>query len=404
MIAFLRDNARWIAAGFLCTLFSSFGQTFFIALSSGHIRTELQLSHGQFGGIYTAATLIGAALLPVLGRQIDAIRLERFALMVICCLAGSMLLMAAAANVAALVVALVGLRVFGQGLMSHTAMTAIGRWFDSHRGRAVSLAALGHHVGESVMPITFVALAGLITWRGGWAAGAGMLMLMVLPAVYFLMRVPRSPQSAADETAKPQRQWTRGEVLRDPLFWVLAAGMVTPMAVGTTLFFHQVHFMEIRGWPLGWFAGATPILSVAAIVATLAAGHLADRFFVAALLPAMLLFLGLATLVMGHVDRPAAIIIFMALVGVSFGIYAVVYGALVPELYGTKHLGATRSVVTGLVVLSSAAGPGLSGWLIDAGIAYIAIVRGLGFLVLAMAVAMTAAALTARRRIAASAY
>ncbi|EQD81221.1 hypothetical protein B1A_00058, partial [mine drainage metagenome] len=30
---FLRDNARWIASGFLLTLFSSFGQTFFIGLS-----------------------------------------------------------------------------------------------------------------------------------------------------------------------------------------------------------------------------------------------------------------------------------------------------------------------------------------------------------------------------------
>ena len=32
MGTFLRANARWIAGGFLLTLFSSFGQTFFMTL------------------------------------------------------------------------------------------------------------------------------------------------------------------------------------------------------------------------------------------------------------------------------------------------------------------------------------------------------------------------------------
>ncbi len=31
MTRFLRDNARWLAGGFLLTLFSSYGQTFYIA-------------------------------------------------------------------------------------------------------------------------------------------------------------------------------------------------------------------------------------------------------------------------------------------------------------------------------------------------------------------------------------
>jgi len=32
-LRFMRDNGRWLAGGFLLTLFSSFGQTFFIGLS-----------------------------------------------------------------------------------------------------------------------------------------------------------------------------------------------------------------------------------------------------------------------------------------------------------------------------------------------------------------------------------
>lgn len=50
-MTFLRHNGRWIAGGFLLTLFSSFGQTFFIGLFGNDLRSAFQLSGGEFGGI-----------------------------------------------------------------------------------------------------------------------------------------------------------------------------------------------------------------------------------------------------------------------------------------------------------------------------------------------------------------
>lgn len=52
---FLRANARWLASGFLLTLFSSFGQAFFIGLSSNDLRATFHLSGGAFGGLYMLA-------------------------------------------------------------------------------------------------------------------------------------------------------------------------------------------------------------------------------------------------------------------------------------------------------------------------------------------------------------
>ena len=60
---FLRDNARWIAGGLCFTFFSSFGQTFFISLSAGHIREEYGLSNGGWGTLYMVATLASALTL-----------------------------------------------------------------------------------------------------------------------------------------------------------------------------------------------------------------------------------------------------------------------------------------------------------------------------------------------------
>ena len=69
-LAFLRDNARWIAGGFLLCFFSSFGQTFFIALSGGEIRAEYGLSNGEWGSLYMLATLASAVTLTQFGRII----------------------------------------------------------------------------------------------------------------------------------------------------------------------------------------------------------------------------------------------------------------------------------------------------------------------------------------------
>src|SRR3546814_1818383 len=71
---FIGENARWLAGGFLLTMFSSFGQTFFIGLSGNAIRSAFHLSGGAFGGLYmltTLATLSSAMTLPWLGRPLD---------------------------------------------------------------------------------------------------------------------------------------------------------------------------------------------------------------------------------------------------------------------------------------------------------------------------------------------
>lgn len=397
-IHFLRDNARWLAGGFLLTLFSSYGQTFYIALSSGGIREELGLSHGDFGWIYMLATLASAATIPFTGKLIDSMRIERYAIFVIVGLALSMLLLAHAHHVAILFIAIAALRMFGQGLMGHTAMTAMGRWFTLTRGKAVSTAALGHQLGESVMPISFVALAAAFGWRDGWSLNAGFALLCVLPAVYVLMRVPREPHPSEKEKIVEGHQWTRGEVIRDPLFWPLIFVLLGPPVIGTVIFFHQVYLTELRGWALGQFAGSTPVLSIAAIAMTFISGHLIDKYHSAVLLAVMLVFTAIANFALALVPDAWAILVFMAFMGGAFGVYATVFGAIWPELYGTRHLGSIKSMVTSIMVLSTAVGPGLSGWLIDLGISYPVMISVMaGYALLAAVCAIFIARVAGRR-------
>ena len=87
-----------------------------------------------------------------------------------------------------LVAVLFGLRLFGQGLLTHLAMTAMARWFDSHRGRALSIASLGFPAGEAVLPALAVLSIGLIGWRQTWGLAALVLLLVAAPLLFCLLR------------------------------------------------------------------------------------------------------------------------------------------------------------------------------------------------------------------------
>ena len=54
--------------------------------------------------------------------------------------------------------------------------------------------------------------------------------------------------------------------------------------------------------------------------------------------------------------------------GITMGMSSALWGAVLPALYGTQHLGSIRSLTTTVMVFSTAIGPGLTGLLIDWGV------------------------------------
>ena len=162
---FLAENSRFLAFGFLMALCSSYGQTFFISVFSGEIRNEFDLSHGTFGLIYSTATLLSGLCMISAGRQIDRIDLRDFSTAVCMGLVVASILTGWTTSVVMLGVAIFALRLSGQGLMSHTSMTAMARYFEQDRGKAISIANLGFPAGQALFPVIGVALAAAIGWR-----------------------------------------------------------------------------------------------------------------------------------------------------------------------------------------------------------------------------------------------
>lgn len=371
MFNFLKANFRWIAGGFALTFFSSFGQTYFISASIAEWQTAFDLSHGEIGRLYMFATLASAACLPYLGKLVDVVPAHRAVVVVIPVLAAATVLAGVANGVVTLVIAIFLLRLFGQGMMTHIALTSTGRWFSASRGRAVSLVVLGHQGGEATLPLSFAMVALAFGYQVGWFAGAVSLLCIGLPIIYFCYRQPRianASDSAADARNDAMRHWTRAEAVRDLSFWLLLTGVLAPPFIGTTIFYHQNYLTTLNGWPPELFAQSLLILAGTTVVVALLVGAAIDRFSARAILPYFLLPLAASCFALSQGGPPESLFFAMLLLGMSYGVSSTLFGALWPEIYGTQHLGAIRAVVVSVSVVATAAGPGLTGTLIDMGV------------------------------------
>lgn len=377
--SFLRDNARWLGAGFGLSFCSSFGQTFFISLFAGELQALTGLTDGGWGALYTVATLASAATIYRIGGLADRMRLERLAVAVLAVYALTAFAMGilgwlggpGLASVVLLGVAVYLLRLCGQGMMGHIAATAMGRWFRAHRGRAVAIAGLGFSVGEAVLPAAVVAAVAAVGWRETWLGVALVLALLALPALGWALseaRAPRGLASADEATGMGGRHWRRSEALRHWTFWALLPAVLTGPFIGTVVFFHQVHIADVKGWTLAEMALAYPAYAGLTVASALAGGALVDRLGPRRLLPVFLLPMALGTAVIGPAESSLAWVAALALFGLTQGMAQTIWGALWPELYGTRWLGEVRAVSMTAMIFATAAGPGLTGILIDEGI------------------------------------
>lgn len=366
---FLRNNASWLAAGFLLTFASSFGQTFFIAVFAGEIREAYGLSHGGWGTIYAVATAASAAVMVWAGSLTDRFRIRYIGVTILAGLALSAAAMSWIGGVWALALCIFLLRLFGQGLMGHCAMVAMARWFVARRGRAVSIAGLGVATGEALLPIAFVALMGFIDWRLLWLVAATGLLLLI-PVLWALLRKERTPQfhsQASGGFGMASRMWTRSEVFRHPVLWLMLPAMMGPAAWNTAFFFQQVPLAEAKGWAHVSLVSLFPMFTATSVTFLLVAGGIVDRIGSRRLAGLYLLPLVLGYIVFALAQTLVWGAIGIVLLGMGTGLHAVMMGTFWAEAFGTRHLGAIRAMVGAFMVLGTAIGPAVTGVLIDAG-------------------------------------
>jgi MFS family permease len=145
---------------------------------------------------------------------------------------------------------------------------------------------------------------------------------------------------------------------------------LAPPFLLTGMFFHQVQLADARDWPIAALAAAFTLYALSKTVVSLITGPMIDKYAALRLMPfgAIPLVLAFSLLMVPQdIFGAATPFVYMGLIGINLGTAGPISGGLWPELFGTKHLGAIRSLTSPIVIMSTAAAPVLFGAAIDAG-------------------------------------
>ena len=377
---FIATEWRFLLFGLVMAFWSSLGQTFFISLFSGQIRAALDLSHGDFGTYYALATTASAISLIWLGKLADTMRLEKLALFILGSLCLAAILFSQISSLWMLVGGLYLLRMFGQGMMTHVYTTAMARRYVVTRGRAISVAQLGHTLSESIGPASIVALQTMFDWRSLWIGLPLIAFVTVAPFLRQLTQRTRlqdgegldglgAHQPAFDTAYSGKRQWRRAEVLRDPAFWLAFIWLAAvPSFVLTGLLFHQIYLAETKGVALSTWTASYVLYAIFAVVGSLTIGQLIDRFSARRVAAHTLLPNTLACLALWVGSVEIGVPLFFIMFGLAIGMPHATNAALTAEVYGTRYMGEIKALFLPVGVFASALSPMLMGWMIDAGL------------------------------------
>ncbi|MDZ7682676.1 MAG: MFS transporter [Fodinibius sp.] len=377
-LSFVLREKRILSFGLSFTFFSSFGQTFLISLFVPYFLQDFNLSNAGFGSLYSIATLSSAAILPYLGQWIDHLPLKQYSLYVAVGLLVASITLALSWHIALLFVALLLLRLSGQGLSSHTAQTAMARYFIHQRGKALSISSLGYPIGEGVFPLLIAGLLSVLSWRMTWGAFAVVIALFI-PFIQLVLSDAHSKRldevTNSDKDSESSRKFYK-KILSDVQFWLLVPAVLLPAFWATALFLYQISIAEQLGWTTGLLATAFVAFAGTRIASSLGVGPLIDRWSAQTLFPFYLIPFGLGLIVAWFHPGSWSAFLYMSLLGVTMGMGSNIKSALWAELYGEEVIGTVRSLFSALMVLSTALSPFLVGWLLDHDIRITAILMG----------------------------
>lgn len=367
------------------------GQTAGVSVFVDPMMASLHLTRSQVSTAYLLGTLAAAVAMPRVGRLIDE-RGARQAMAGVGLVFGIVLAaMAGVQGLVTLALGFVGIRMLGQGSLTLVATTAVAPWFDRRRGLAMGVTTAVGSALLSLVPLASAAVIGHAGWRAAWLVTAGVVWAVVLPlALRGLIDRPADVGQVPDGPAGPPRRRdggrrrarrhgrvagaehpagagaprppavvsvTRREALRTPMFWAVTGGVAATGMIGTALAFHQIDLLGDRGLtPVEAAANYLP-QTAAALGATLLVGLLIDRIAARWVLALSMLLLMSAMVTVSLVSPGWSAVGYGMLLGAAGASARALEAASFPALFGLRHLGAIRGVVTAISVASTALGP-----------------------------------------------
>ena len=321
----------------------------------------------------TFGTFLSLATTPIVGILIDRISVRRIFVTGILVFALGLWLLAKTETILQYIV------IFGVTMALVNALAGsmissaiVSRWFANNRGKALGVAATGTSVGGVLVP-------GLMTfwlpdygWRGSLEYLAAVLLLVVVPVVFWCIRNwPKDTKNdeAVAENARGSvsraKQLTSKDILANSNFWWLSISLGLLFSTYTAILSNLTPYAAQLGRGSDLASGLIIVVAISGLVGKLLFGAAADIMShkLALWMAQLLLALGYALLAVAP-DYWLVILACMS-IGLAAGGMLPVWGALTAEIFGLTSYGRAFGLMGPIVTIFVMVGFPLTGRLYD---------------------------------------
>jgi OFA family oxalate/formate antiporter-like MFS transporter len=243
----------------------------------------------------------------------------------------------------------------GAGCVYGTCVANSLKWFPDRRGLAAGLTAAGFGAGAA---LTVIPISNMIH-SSGYQPTFFMFGLIqggvILVASLFLVRPPAGAFAAVASRANPttKRDYTPGEMMQTPVFWLLYLAFVL-VAAGGLMVAAQVapiaNDYGIAKVPMSILGATMPLLTITLVIDNLAngftrplTGWISDHIGRENTMLLVFLLSGVAQLGLMYFGRaPAGFIVFAPMIFLCYGEIFSIFPAVVGDTFGSKFAGANN--------------------------------------------------------------
>ncbi|GIW18985.1 MAG: MFS transporter [Tepidiforma sp.] len=261
-----------------------------------------------------------------------------------------------------------------------TATFAAVHWFERRRATAISLTSAGFAVGGMCVPLTVLALESL-GWRTTAFLSGVLIIAAGLPLAQLYRHHPHDlglepdgapPARPARDPADPplgmpaSRDFTLGEALRTPAFWLIAFGHASALFVVSSMAVHLVsHLREALGYTLGQASAVVLALTFTFMVGNLTGGFIGDRVNKRAFLVACMAMHCTGLLILSHAVATWMVAAFVVIHGLAWGWRGPQMSAIRADYFGRAAFGKIMGVSAMVIITGTVFGPLIAGALYD---------------------------------------
>lgn len=381
-----------LVLGFLHTLFSGYGQSFFLSIFVDDFLIDFDLTRGEFGKIYGWATFLSALALQSIGSQIDKRPLHLYSLFNALLLTFCCFIIPLGDHWLWLFVCIFFLRFCGQGQMSHISSTLIARTFSARRGRALSWTQLGYPFSEIMLPPLYLIMQSSLGWNGSFIILGIILLFIFIPISQSIFNKNPSLKDPSHREDKPlisEVSFSRKDVLKSIQFYCIVPQSVLAPFLITGFFIHQGALNQFStNWSASWFATSLTGFAIARAMGSFFVGKGIDKWKASQLFPFFTLPIAAGIINTLYFQSSLSLVILFTLCGATAGLGGNIKSALLAECFGTKNLGAIRSVFSFCLLSSTAISPALAGTLLEKGFDYETLFK-YSMLIIGVSIALT---------------